>query len=74
VLSTDGDIEEREIGEVLDALGYHGILVLDQERMNPHECPCPSLWCIEKLRSEGHVISDDVDCCVCWGSLSDIVS
>jgi len=66
VMATDGDVQEREIGEVLEALGYHGLLVLDQARMD-HEHPCPSLWCIAQLRAEGHDIPDDTDCCVCWG-------
>ncbi len=35
VMATDGDVEEREIGEVLAALGYHGLLVLDQARLIP---------------------------------------
>lgn len=69
VLATDGDVEEREIGGVLDALGYRGILVLDQARTD-HEHPCPSGWCIDQLRAEGHLIPDGTDCCVCWGSIT----
>ncbi len=68
VMATDGDVKEREIGEALDALGYHGLLVLDQALVDPHEHPCPSRWCIEQLRREGHVIPVDADCCVCWGA------
>jgi hypothetical protein len=68
VLATDGDVPEREIGEALAALGYHGVLILDQSAVDPHEHPCPSGWCIEHLRSEGHTIPAAVDCCVCWGS------
>lgn len=68
VMATDGDIEEREIGESLEALGYHGLLVLDQERIDPHEHPCPSQRCIDQLRHAGHVIPGGLDCCVCWGA------
>ncbi|WP_431881766.1 hypothetical protein [Micromonospora chalcea] len=68
VMATDGDVEEREIGEVLGALGYRGLLVLDGARVDPHEHPCPASWCIEKLREEGHAIPDGTDCCVCWGA------
>jgi hypothetical protein len=68
VMATDGGVAGQEIGEALDALGYHGILVLDQARIDPHEHPCPSQWCIEKLRREGHLIPDGTDCCVCWGA------
>jgi hypothetical protein len=67
VLATDGDVEEREIGEVLDALGYHGLAVVDMTRAGAtnHEHPCPSWECIRQLRAEGHLIGDE-DCCVCW--------
>jgi hypothetical protein len=65
-MATDGDVEEREIGEVLDALGYHGLVVLDLAKVEPHECPCPSGWCIEKLRTEGHLIPAETRCCICW--------
>jgi hypothetical protein len=67
VLATDGDVTEREIGRVFDALGYHGILVLDQALADPHECPCPSAGCIGHLRRDGHLIPDGTDCCICWG-------
>jgi hypothetical protein len=66
VMATDGDIEEREIVDLLDASGYHGVLVLDRARTD-HECPCPSWGCIFQLRSEGHVIPQGTACCVCWG-------
>lgn len=64
-LATDGDVDERELCEVLAALGYHGINVVDLA-LRQHEHPCPSGQCIEKLRSEGHMIGQDRDCCVCW--------
>lgn len=66
IMATDGDVAEREIGEVLDALGYHGLLVLDAARADPHECPCPSARCIEQLRHEGHRIPAGTACCICW--------
>lgn len=65
VVSTDDDVEEREIGDVLDALGYHGLLVLDLARTD-HECPCPSDRCVRRLRQEGHAIPEGVACCICW--------
>jgi hypothetical protein len=67
VLATDGDVSEREIGEVLDALGYHGILVLDRDKTDSHEHPCPSWGCISQLRAKGHAIPDGTNCCICWG-------
>jgi hypothetical protein len=67
VMATDGDVEEAEIGGALDALGYHGLLVLDRSKTD-HEHPCPSSWCIEQLRSQGHSIPAGTDCCVCWGA------
>jgi len=66
IMATDGDVAEREIGEALNALGYHGLLVLDAGKADPHECPCPSRRCIEQLRREGHVIPDGTSCCICW--------
>lgn len=66
VMATDGDVQEREIGEVMEALGYHGLAVLDVAKADPHECPCPSGGCVEKLRREGHLIPDGTDCCICW--------
>jgi hypothetical protein len=67
VIASDGDVHEREIGDILDALGYRGLLVLDQDRTD-HEHPCPSTWCLEQLRAAGHVIPAGADCCVCWGA------
>lgn len=64
-MSSDGDVQEREIGEVLDATGFHGLLVLDLARVD-HEHPCPSAWCIAQLREQGHVIAEGADCCICW--------
>lgn len=65
VMATDGDVQESEIGEVLDALGYHGLLVLDLARTD-HEHPCPSAGCIDQLRDQGHAIAEGADCCICW--------
>lgn len=67
IMATDGDVEEREIGGLLDDLGYHGLLVLDLARTD-HEHPCPSACCIEKLRREGHLIPAGADCCICWAT------
>jgi hypothetical protein len=67
-MATDGDVSETEVVDVLDALGYHGLMVLDRSRPGDHECPCPSRRCIDQLRAEGHDIPDGTDCCVCWGS------
>lgn len=66
VLATDGDVTEKEIGECLVALGYHGVSLVDLNLADPHEHPCSADGCIEKLRSEGHKIPDGTDCCVCW--------
>jgi len=66
VLATDGDVSQTEIVDALDALGYHGVMVLNQPAQG-HEHPCPSFGCIDGLRREGHVIPDGADCCVCWG-------
>ncbi len=69
IMATDGDVDEREIGEVMQALGYHGLLVLDLDKADPHECPCPSAGCIEQLRGEGHLIPANMDCCICWARI-----
>jgi hypothetical protein len=69
VLATDGDVSQTEIVDVLDALGYHGVMVLN-EPLQDHEHPCPSSGCIDGLRREGHLIPEGTDCCVCWGRIS----
>lgn len=75
VIASDGDVTEAEIGEVLDALGYRGLLVLDQARTGDgHEHPCPSRWCIEQLRAQGHDIAPGTGCCICWGAETSIPS
>jgi hypothetical protein len=68
ILSTDGDVTESELADVLDALGYHGIVTISASRagLENHEHPCPSGRCIDQLRAEGHLIPDGSDCCVCW--------
>lgn len=65
VVATDGDVAEGEVGGVFDAVGYHGLLVLDLSKTE-HEHPCPSRHCIDQLRSEGHGIPEGADCCICW--------
>jgi hypothetical protein len=67
-LATDADVDERELCEVLDALGYRGINVVDPAL--DHEHPCPSGFCLDRLRDEGHSIPASADCCVCWGRIS----
>jgi hypothetical protein len=67
-LATDGDVSQTEIVDVLDALGYHGIMVLDHP-VQDHEHPCPSSECIDQLRAGGHLIPEGTDCCVCWGAI-----
>jgi len=69
VLATDGDVSQTELVDVLDALGYHGVMVLNHPAQD-HEHPCPSSGCIDGLRREGHAIPDDADCCVCWAVIS----
>jgi hypothetical protein len=69
VLATDGDVSQTEIVDALDALGYHGVMVLDQP-VQDHEHPCPSAACVDGLRREGHAIPQDTDCCVCWAVIS----
>ncbi len=68
VIASDGDVTEIELVDALDALGYHGLMVLEQERSTDHEHPCPSEECLKQLRHEGHFIPADMDCCVCWGT------
>jgi hypothetical protein len=63
-LATDGDVTSAEIAECLVALGYHGVYV--GAKTEDHEHPCPSAGCLERLRSEGHLILGAVDCCICW--------
>lgn len=70
-MATDGDVTEAEIGNALDALGYHGLLILDQATTD-HEHPCPSDGCIRQLRAGGHSIPEGTLCCVCWGAGVDV--
>lgn len=65
-LATDGDVSYSEIQANLEALGYHGVLVTGV--LQDHEHPCPSTECLDRLRSEGHMIPGDADCCMCWGN------
>jgi hypothetical protein len=64
-LLTDNDVTAKELGEVLTALGYHGVWVQYRDEKE-HEHPCPSSKCCEQLRTMGHIISEDVVCCDCW--------
>lgn len=63
-LATDGDVDTREIAEILVACGFHGVFVT--EGGPDHEHPCPSAGCLDRARSGGHLIPADADCCICW--------
>jgi len=67
VLATDDDVTEKELRDSLEALGYHGVLVLDHARIFSHEHPCPSSHCFDSLRDAGHLIPSSESCCYCWG-------
>lgn len=71
VLATDGEVTESELDGALDALGYHGVMVVAAETRDSHEHPCPSKGCIDKLRKDGHGVADDVVCCICWATGSE---
>jgi hypothetical protein len=62
---TDGDVTDGEIGQVLDSLGYHGVGVSIIDELD-HEHPCPSVGCLDDFREAGHIIPDNIDCCICW--------
>jgi len=65
VMVTDGDVAERELGEALQALGYKGVGVSAINVLD-HEHPCPGHHCLDDPRRAGHIIPEDIDCCICW--------